>query len=102
MQQCGFDEVHNRLELDRLGLRIYLAHIPIGIRSFEYEHDYERAYKPEFTKAPPAYDIFLCGHVHEKWKRRGSIINVGVDQWDFRPVTLYELLEEEEKKQSVP
>lgn len=33
------------------------------------------------------------GHVHEKWKRRGRQINVGVDQWDFRPVALETLLE---------
>jgi calcineurin-like phosphoesterase family protein len=38
----------------------------------------------------------FCGHVHEKWKRKGDVINVGVDQWDFRPVTLPELLMAEE------
>lgn len=33
------------------------------------------------------------GHVHEKWKQRGRQINVGVDQWGFRPIALDELLE---------
>ena len=28
----------------------------------------------------------LCGHVHEKWKRRGREVNVGCDQWEFAPV----------------
>jgi len=38
----------------------------------------------------------LCGHVHEKWKikRVGPrvIVNVGVDQWDFYPVDIGEIL----------
>ena len=30
----------------------------------------------------------LHGHVHELWKVRDRMINVGVDQWDFAPVSL--------------
>lgn len=30
----------------------------------------------------------LCGHVHEAWKVRGRMINVGVDQWAYAPVKL--------------
>lgn len=33
----------------------------------------------------------LCGHVHVDWKQRRKTINVGVDQWDYRPVA-YETL----------
>jgi calcineurin-like phosphoesterase family protein len=29
----------------------------------------------------------LHGHVHEKWRRQGRMVNVGVDVWDFTPVT---------------
>ena len=36
----------------------------------------------------------ICGHIHEKWKRKGSSYNAGVDVHDFRPVSLKELLEE--------
>lgn len=28
----------------------------------------------------------LHGHVHERWRKRGRQINVGVDVWDYRPV----------------
>ncbi len=28
----------------------------------------------------------LHGHVHEKWRQQGHMINVGVDVWDFTPV----------------
>jgi calcineurin-like phosphoesterase family protein len=33
----------------------------------------------------------LCGHVHEKWKVWERMINVGVDQWDFKPVSVEEI-----------
>lgn len=33
----------------------------------------------------------LCGHVHEKWKVVDKMINVGVDQWDFKPVSVDEI-----------
>src|ERR1035437_7015608 len=33
----------------------------------------------------------LCGHIHEKWKVVGKMINVGVDQWDFKPVSIEEI-----------
>jgi calcineurin-like phosphoesterase family protein len=42
--------------------------------------------------------VTLAGHVHEKWKinypakRRGfPIVNMGVDVWDFRPISLEEI-----------
>jgi calcineurin-like phosphoesterase family protein len=33
----------------------------------------------------------ICGHVHEKWKTWEKMINVGVDQWDFKPVSVDEI-----------
>jgi calcineurin-like phosphoesterase family protein len=33
----------------------------------------------------------ICGHVHEKWKVVDRMINVGVDQWDFKPVSIEEV-----------
>ena len=29
----------------------------------------------------------LCGHIHEKWRQNGRQINVGVDAWNFAPVS---------------
>lgn len=42
--------------------------------------------------------ILICGHVHEKWKVRRSpkgtlMINVGVDQHGFAPVSLDQLIQ---------
>jgi calcineurin-like phosphoesterase family protein len=33
----------------------------------------------------------ICGHVHENWKQVGKMINVGVDQWGFKPVAITEI-----------
>lgn len=55
-------------------------------------------HKPEH--ADGRYDINLVGHVHEKWQVQQktldcnitTLINVGVDVWDFRPVNFEELM----------
>jgi calcineurin-like phosphoesterase family protein len=28
-----------------------------------------------------------CGHVHEKWRMKGNCLNVGVDVWQYRPIS---------------
>lgn len=35
----------------------------------------------------------LHGHVHEKWKARKKMINVGVDVWEFKPASIEEIKE---------
>ena len=35
----------------------------------------------------------LCGHVHEKWKVVDKMINIGVDQWGFKPVSVEQIKE---------
>lgn len=93
MLQLGFEEVHNRLELKLDDKVVYLSHIPYTVSD-----PHPRKYKPEFTPPPPAfYHYWLCGHVHERWRRRGKIINVGVDQWDFTPRTFEELIAAEDQ-----
>ena len=38
------------------------------------------------------YTYNLCGHVHDKWKLKGGhILNVGVDVWNFYPVSIDEI-----------
>ena len=37
--------------------------------------------------------VLLHGHVHERWKVRDRQVNVGVDVWDFRPITDHQILE---------
>jgi len=69
---------------------------------------------PPFSllEVPEFCNLVLCGHVHEKWKvqwldypegRRVPIVNVGVDQWGFKPILkddlikFYKMLQKEEK-----
>jgi len=48
------------------------------------------------NEIPKECDFFICGHVHDKWKHKiiGNIpvINVGVDVWNYAPVSITELL----------
>lgn len=37
--------------------------------------------------------VNLCGHVHEKWKTDAGFVNVGVDQWNFFPVSYRDILD---------
>ena len=41
----------------------------------------------------PADGWLLHGHVHQNWKVNNGQINVGVDVWDFRPVSEEKLLD---------
>ena len=53
-------------------------------------HDPEYVKKPQFTNKE--YDIYLCGHVHEKWESafvdNKHFRNIGVDVNNFYPVNL--------------
>lgn len=77
----GFSTVMPHGKLRLAGRNLYLRHIPV-----EYGEP-----------LPPGTDVHLCGHVHEKWKvkewgGRPPIINVGVDVWGYKPVTIHQLL----------
>lgn len=67
--KVGFDEVYEELTLETTQGTWWLSHHPV--------------------KTPRR---LLCGHIHDKWRRLGFIINVGVDMWDFTPRTIEELL----------
>ena len=51
------------------------------------------AYDDKYDRWRPKDDgrWLVCGHVHEKWKVVDKMINVGVDQWDFKPVPITEI-----------
>lgn len=34
------------------------------------------------------FRYLLHGHVHEKWKKRDRMLNIGVDQWNYAPVSM--------------
>jgi len=73
--KVGFDEVRKSVSSKLRGVWFDAAHRP-----------------DNFTDAHEGGYI-LCGHAHEKWKLQGNILNVGVDQWDFYPVHLQQVME---------
>lgn len=72
------------------GLHIKMCHLPYKSSNIE-----ERFHDIRPTRGDE--DVLLCGHVHEKWKIRkcaeGLCVNVGVDQWDYTPVSLDTLIQ---------
>lgn len=78
LKDIGFEQAVLELSViddDRI---VYLRHKP--------RFDWEQTQKAILT------DLHLCGHVHDEWARQDRIINVGVDQSWFSPLTLEELL----------
>ena len=89
MLAMGWNEVYLDRIIEPDGKRVYLRHIPPP----HLDPYAGRFYHTEFLKEPPAqYDYWLCGHVHEKFLRKGNVINVGVDRWGFKPRTFQEIL----------
>ena len=77
---AGFAEVRQgTIDLEVAGLPVRAGHFPYEGDS----HDEDR-----FTSHRPKDDgrWLVHGHVHERWRQRGRMINVGVDAWDYRPV----------------
>jgi calcineurin-like phosphoesterase family protein len=81
--EAGFASIALAAALEIGGNHVLLHHMP-----YQGDHDKER-----YTKYRPKDEgaWLLHGHVHEKWKQRGRMINVGVDVWDFRPVSIVEI-----------
>lgn len=73
--KAGMEEVFNDWAVIDLGL-------PCGELLLRHRPDYEHV----------GFQVHLCGHVHEKWKRQGNVVNVGVDVWKFRPISIDEAL----------
>lgn len=88
MGEIGFDQVHRKLVINHAGCGVLLRHHP--------QDDLD-------TKG---FSIQFCGHVHEKWATRrtpagGLIVNVGVDQNDFRPITFEEAISRDKRPPAV-
>jgi calcineurin-like phosphoesterase family protein len=87
--EFGFDSVHLHGELEiSPGVVVNLSHMP-------YKGSGDRSYTERYTDQRLEDDgrPLLCGHVHEKWKTKDKMINVGVDVWDFYPVSLDQIKE---------
>jgi calcineurin-like phosphoesterase family protein len=76
----GFAEVHEQLELGRF----LVCHMP-------YVADERHGERYSQWRPKDEGKWLLHGHVHSAWRTRDRMINVGVDVWDYRPVSLEEI-----------
>lgn len=60
------------------------------IDHFPYRGDPDERYHDERPVNQGAF--LLHGHVHDRWRQRGRMINVGVDAWAGRPVSEAEVV----------
>jgi len=68
-----FDSMLRQFE----GVLMYLNHYPVN--GAKHSADWPHA-------------LSIVGHIHGLWKVQPNMINVGVDAWHFRPVSLTEIL----------
>lgn len=69
----GFQVVEGQAEL-RVGEKVLLL-----------------SHEPDFTPVQPG-QVKFCGHVHEHWRCTDFVVNVGVDVWGFKPISIEEAL----------
>lgn len=80
---AGFVSFDLELQMSIAGQEVLLNHFP-------YLSEPDPKYKLKYQDLRPKDEglWLLHGHVHEKWKQKARMINVGVDVWDFYPVSL--------------
>jgi calcineurin-like phosphoesterase family protein len=78
----GFTSVHTALEIQMGGTAKHPEQFPVYL-----VHD------PAVTRVKPEAR-WLCGHVHGMFRHMGNVINVGVDAWDFVPLSEDFILDE--------
>ena len=82
--QAGFKTLQLDSTLEIADQQVLLTHMP-------YSSDIVLdGYDEQFQEYRPKNEglWLLHGHVHEKWKTKNRMINVGVDVWEFRPVPM--------------
>lgn len=104
MLSMGFDEVHENIWIEIGTQRLFLSHFPYHPMSAYY-----KLTNDQVTIAYPQEQIdtrylhkrmvddgqswLLHGHVHNAYRQNGRQINVGVDQWGFKPVPHEKILQ---------
>lgn len=79
--EAGFDEIWQGSVGLRIGeVSVVACHFPY--RGDSHDHDRFVAHRSVDRGA-----WLLHGHVHQSWKVRDRMINVGVDAWDYAPVS---------------
>ena len=69
--------------LDYIRMGFVSVHTWFPLHEFHLIHD---PYDPFTRNFPDA--LWLCGHVHKHWLVQNNRLNIGVDMWDFKPVSM--------------
>lgn len=85
-EEFGFKFMGPSYELKLHGTKVLLSHFP-----YTGDHTDDPRYLEHRLKDQG--DWLLHGHVHNAWKIKGNQINVGVDVWDYKPVSAGQILE---------
>lgn len=85
MLRMGFNEVMDRVLLPiNKEEEFVLSHYP-----YKDQDDDPTKRTRKLREFPvDAGSWLLCGHVHERWRTKNKMINVGVDQWKFAPCSI--------------
>jgi calcineurin-like phosphoesterase family protein len=84
MLEAGFDEVlDSNVVVDVDGVAVWMNHYPVAS---EDQRDLRR------PPAPGEYDVALCGHIHQTWRVKAGVCNVGVDVWNFYPISIEQII----------
>lgn len=62
------------------------------IDEFDGEIDGLKVFMNHYPSKCPSSKFCLTGHIHEKWKIKKDMINVGVDSNHFYPLSLDDIL----------
>lgn len=83
---AGFQSIEQQMTLEIAEQQVLLNHLP-----------YRNLKEPEqkyFAQRPVDKNGWLIhGHVHQRWKVNNKQVNVSVDAWNFKPVSLDEIVE---------
>lgn len=69
----------------------WIGRYDILLSHFPYDNGDDKRFYEIFQRDEGQW--LLHGHVHNRWKVKDKQINIGVDQWDFYPVSLDKILE---------
>lgn len=78
----GFAEVH----IEMIFEEFLLNHLP-----YLYKTDIGSSARFPDYRPINNNKILLHGHVHQHWKRKDNMLNVGVDVWNYFPVSIDEV-----------
>lgn len=83
----GFKDVivEQTIDIEGLGL-VKFNHLPY------IDPGWDDVRYSQFKPTSTGEKYLFHGHVHNSWKTRGNMINLGVDVWDYKPVALDDII----------